>query len=75
MWILSGYEPGDDDPAFERELPSLTTDEVRAVIDETGVHPWNGTWPVEGELLALVRKHAPKGLGLERRECLLEWRD
>ena len=74
MWILTGYEPGDDDPVFERELRELTTDEVRAVVDETGVHPWDGTWPVEGELLALVRRHVPQGLALERRECLLEWR-
>jgi len=75
MWWLIGYDPGADDPAFEREVPSLTTDAVRAVVDETGVHPWDGSWPVEDKVLVLVREHVPKGLCLERRECFLEWRD
>lgn len=75
MWVVVGFDEGEDDPAFERELPGLTTDEVRGVIDETGVHPWDGSWPLEGDLLALVRRLIPQGLGLERRECLLEWRE
>lgn len=75
MWFLTGYDPGDDDPAFERPLPDLTTDAVRAVTDETGLHPWDGSWPVEGDLLKLVRELVPRGLALERRECFLEWRE
>ena len=74
MWVVFGFDEDADDVAFERELPSLTTDAVREVVGETGVHPWDGTWPVEEGLLALVRGHVPKGLGLERRECFLEWR-
>jgi hypothetical protein len=74
-WVVFGYDEGEDTPAFERELPELTTDEVRSVTDETGLHPWDGAWPVEDGLLALVRRHVPKGVGLERRECFLEWRD
>lgn len=75
MWVVYGYDDGEATPSFERELPELTTDSVRAVIDETGVHPWDGAWPVEGALLRLLRPHVPKGLGLERRECFLEYRD
>lgn len=74
-WVVYGYDEGEDLPAFERELPKLTTDAVRTVTDETGLHPWDGAWPVEDDLLALVRRHVPKGLVLERRECFLEWRD
>jgi hypothetical protein len=74
MWVLYGFDEDADDVAFERELPGLTTDAVRDVVGETGVHPWDGAWPVEDGLLALVRSHVPKGLGLERRECFLEWR-
>ena len=75
MWVVYGYDKGEDTPAFERELPGLSTEAVRAVVDETGVHPWDGSWLVEGALLALLREHVPKGLGLERRECFLEYRD
>ena len=74
MWTVSGYDEGEDVPAFERELPGLTTDAVREVVGETGVHPWDGVWPVEGAVLALVREQVPAGLGLERRECFLEYR-
>lgn len=75
MWVVYGYDDGEDTPAFERELPGLSTDAVRAVVDETGVHPWDGGWPVEGALLALLREHVPRSLGLDRRECFLEYRD
>ena len=75
MWVVYGYDDDEATPSFERELPELTTDSVRAVIDETGVHPWDGAWPVEGALLRLLRPHVPKSLGLERRECFLEYRD
>ena len=74
MWVVYGYDEGEDAPAFERELPGLTTDAVREVVGETGVHPWDGGWPVEGDVLALVREHVPKSLRLERRECFLEYR-
>lgn len=74
MWVVYGYDDTGVAPAFERELPELTTSAVREVIDELGVHPWDGAWPVEGSVLALVRKHVPTGLGLERRECFLEYR-
>ena len=74
MWVVYGYDDGEAAPAFERELLELTTDAVREVIAETGVHPWDGAWPVEGDVLALVREHVPTGLGLERRECFLEYR-
>lgn len=74
MWAVYGYDEGGDVPAFERELPALTTDAVREVVGETGVHPWDGVWLVEGAVLALVREHVPAGLGLERRECFLEYR-
>lgn len=75
MWVVYGYDDGEATPSFEHELPELTTDAVRAVVDETGVHPWDGAWPVEGALLRLLRPHVPMGLGLERRECFLEYRD
>ena len=74
MWVVYGYDEGEAAPAFERELPELTTDAVREVVGETGVHPWDGAWPVEGGVLALVRNHVPASLGLERHECFLEYR-
>jgi hypothetical protein len=74
VWVVYGFDAEADEPAFERELPNLTTAAVREVVDETGVHPWDGVWPVEDGLLALVREHVPTGLALERRECFLEYR-
>lgn len=74
-WVLTGFGDGADEPAFERELLTLTTDAVREIVGETGVHPWDGAWPVEGALLKLVRRHAPKELGVAEHECFLEWRE
>ena len=74
-WVLAGFDEGADEPAFEERLRGITTDAVREVVGETGVHPWDGVWPVEGELRELVERHLPPGIELGERECFLEWRE